>query len=296
MCTRVAPIAVVACLLFAACGGGDDASDSTTPDTDTAGETTTTAARSTTTSTSSSTTTTTSLVVEGATVVVANSSIVSGAAGRMTDELAGAGFTTGTPTNGTERLEQSVVYYTDADGAEQVAQSVGVVLGGVEVDAMPDPIPTESGTLEGAQVLLLLGNEQADQTLAELGGGSDTGDTADTSGTADAAVDTSGSTIVVANDSGVDGAAGAMSDELESAGFAVGTPTNGVEPRADSVVYYTDADGAQDDAEVLAEALGGVDVEPMPDEIPTESGELDGEVLLLLGTNQAGKTLDELSP
>jgi hypothetical protein len=286
MCTRLASIAVVACLLVAACGGGDDSSDSSAPDTEPAGQTTTTAARSTTTS-SSSTTTTTSLVVEGATVVVANSSIVSGAAGRMTDELTRAGFTTGAATNGTERLEQSVVYYTDASGAQDVAESVGVVLGDVEVGPMPDPIPTESGTLEGAQVLVLLGNEQADSTLDELSGAPASTDTA---------VDTSGSTIVVANDSGVDGAAGSMTDELEAAGFTVGTPTNGVEPRTDSVVYYTDADGAQDDAEVLAEALGGVDVEPMPDTIPTESGELDGEVLLLLGTNQAGKTLNELSP
>ena len=34
----------------------------------------------------------------------------------------------------------------------------------------------------------------------------------------------------------------------------------------------------------------------MPDPIPTESGELDGDVLLLLGTNQAGKSLSQLNP
>jgi hypothetical protein len=292
MRTRVAPIVVAVCLLAAACGGDDDGADTTTPDTEPAATTATTA-RATTTTSSSSSTTTTSLVVEGATVVVANSSIVSGAAGRMTDELAGAGFTMGPATNGTDRLEESVVYYTDAEGAEAVAESVGSVLGGVETGAMPDPIPTETGTLEGAQVLLLLGNEQADRTLQELSGGGEE-ETADTTGGTTA--ETAGATRGGPNDSGVDGAAGAMSEELEAAGFTVGTPTNGVEPRADSIVYYTDADGAQGDAEVLAEALGGVDIEPMPDEIPTESGELDGEVLLLLGTNEAGKSLDELSP
>lgn len=285
MRTRVALIAMAGCLTIAACGGGDDSADSddTTPTTteSTDGSTTTTAAATTTTS-AAATTTTTPLVVEGATVVVANSSIVGGAAGRMTEELAGAGFTTGTPTNGLDRLEDSIVYYTDAAGAEDVADSVAGVLGGVEVDAMPDPIPTETGTLDDGQVLVLLGNKQADRTLDELSGGP--------------AVETSGSTVVVANDSGVDGAAGAMTTTLENAGFTMGEPTNGVEPRAESIVYYTDDDGAEDDAELLAESMGGLEVEAMPDPIPTESGELDGEVLLLLGTNEAGKSLSALNP
>jgi hypothetical protein len=50
------------------------------------------------------------------------------------------------------------------------------------------------------------------------------------------------------------------------------------------------------DAEILGAEFGGVDVEPMPDEIPTDSGELDGDVLLLLGTTEAGKSLGQLNP
>jgi flavodoxin len=287
MRTRVALIAVASCLSIATCGGGDDGADDTTPAESDVSTDPTTAATTTEapTTTAAATTTTEPIVVEGATVVVANSSIVGGAAGRMSAELTAAGFTTGTPTNGLDRIEESIVYFTEDAGAEDVADSVAVVLGGVEVDAMPDPIPTETGTLDDAQVLVLLGNEQADQTLDELSGGSEV-----------EPVETAGSTVVVANDSGVNGAAGAMTDELKDAGFTMGAPTNGVEPRADSIVYYTDADGAEDDATLLAETLGDVDVEAMPDPIPTESGELDGEVLLLLGTNQAGKSLDDLNP
>ncbi len=286
MCKRAAPIGLAAVLVLAACSGDDDDSggDSAESVAVTTDESTaTTAAPPTTDDTSATTTTdvtttTVELVTEGATVVVANSSIAGGAAGQMTAELAEAGFTTGTATNGTERLETSVVYYTDAEGAEAVAESVGVALGGVDVEAIPDPIPTESGALEGAQVLVMLGNAQAARTLDELAGAT--------------AVETSGSVVVVANDAGVDGAAGAMTADLELAGFAVGTPTNGLEARAESIVYYTDAAGAEEDAGLVAEALGGVDVEPMPDEIPTETGEIDGDVLLLLGTNQVGQRLE----
>ncbi len=285
---RIVPIALVGFLLLGACSDGDDDdSEGTTPATDvvatTAAPATTVAA--TTTTEPPATTTTLALVTEGATVVVANSSIVGGAAGRMTDELAGAGFTTGTATNGTDRLEDSIVYFTGDDGAEAVAESVGLALGGVTVEALPDPIPTETGTLDDGQVLVMLGNNQADRTLAELSGAD-----------APEPIENAGSVVVVANASGIDGSAGQMTDELVAVGFETGTPTNGIEQRAASIVYFTDADGAEADAELVAEALGGVDVEAIPDEIPTEDGELDGDILVLLGTNEAGSSLASLNP
>lgn len=313
MRTRIVPIALAGCLALAACGGGDDDGDSTTtteapteePAESVDSTTTTTAAPESTTTT----TTTPELVVEGATVVVANASIVGGSAGRMTDELGQAGFTTAEATNSTERVTDSIVYYTDAEGAQAVAESVGVAMGGLEVRAMPDPIPTESGDLGDAQVLVLLGDNQADRTLEELSGAgaadeetdeadgeSDESDESDEAGDATEAVETNGSTVVVANASGVSGSAGRMTDQLEQAGITVGEATNGVVQLADTVVHYTDAEGAQEDAETVATLLGGVEVEPMPDEIPTESSELDGEVLVLLGTNQADQALDSLNP
>lgn len=280
MCKRLVSLALVSGLFVAACSGGDDTSSTDPSTTDAAASTTVATTVAPTTSTSPDTTTT-SLVVEGAIVVVANSSIAGGSAGRMTDELASVGFTMGTPTNGLDRLEDSIVHYTDDSGAQEVAESAALALGGVEVSAMPDPIPTETGSIDG-QVLVLLGNKQADRTLADLTGAE--------------SITTAGSVVVVANDSGVDGAAGSMTTTLENTGFEVGTATNGVEPRAESIVYYTDDSDAEADAEILAAELGGVDVEPMPDEIPTESGELEGDILLLLGTAQAGKSLAQLNP
>lgn len=286
MRARAVSICVAAAVLLAACSGDDDdsedsvdtgsvmeSSDADVATTESPDDTTDPSA-----DTSVAPATTDELVTDGATVAVANSSVVGGAAGRMTDRLASAGFTTRTEMNGTERRRTSVVYYTDAEGAQEVAESVAAVLGGVDAQPLPDPIPTESGRLRGAQVLVMLGTAQADRTLDELEGGG--------------AVETAGSVVVVANAAGIDGAAGAMSAELEFAGFDVGTATNGTGQRARSIVYYGDAAGAQDDAELLAELLGGVDVEPMPDEIPTESGEVDGDVLLLLGTRQAGTSLE----
>lgn len=286
MFKRTVPVALAGCLFIAACGGDDDSATTTT----------TTIAETVdvpepepeATSTTSSTTTTTTiaaLVTEGATVIVANASIVGGTAGRMADELGLSGFTTGTPTNGAEKLDDSIVYYTTDEGAQAVAESVATALGGVEAAAMPEEIPTEAGTLDGGQVLVLLGNNQADQTIAQLSGEPGLSD-----------VDTNGLEIVVANVSGVSGSAGRMVTRLEDAGFTVGTPTNGVVQLAESVVHYTDTEGAQAEAETLAAALGGVDVEAMPDEIPTESSEIDGDILLLLGTNQADQTLGTLNP
>lgn len=43
-------------------------------------------------------------------------------------------------------------------------------LGGDDVKPLPDPAPTDSGTVDGGGVLLLLGQNQADKTLEELTG------------------------------------------------------------------------------------------------------------------------------
>lgn len=115
------------------------------------------------------TTTQFEVVTEGATVVVANANNTGGSAGRMSDTLELAGFTMGTPTNATEILEASVVYYDPAtSGAQVVAESVAYTMGDVEVAEVPTPIPTEDGTMGDGQVLVLLGSDEADKTLEEL--------------------------------------------------------------------------------------------------------------------------------
>ncbi len=108
-----------------------------------------------------------------------------------------------------------------------------------------------------------------------------------------------GATVIVANASGVPQSAGGMTTELTSAGFTMGTATNSTQSGlVASVVYYDPAiPAAQAVAESVARVMGGLAVETLPSPIPVEGGSLDGAgVLVLLGTDQAGKTLAELAP
>ncbi|MEM1334485.1 MAG: LytR C-terminal domain-containing protein, partial [Actinomycetota bacterium] len=116
------------------------------------------------------TTTTIPLVTEGATVAVANANTVGGSAGDMTKTLELEGFTMGTAVNASgPNLQDSIVYYDPGvAGALDVANSVAFVLGGLSVSEVTTPVPTESGSLDGAGVLLLLGDNQAGRSAAEL--------------------------------------------------------------------------------------------------------------------------------
>ena len=118
------------------------------------------------------TTTTTEppLVTEGATVVVANASGVPGSAGRMSTELATLGFTMAEATNSTQSgLTASIVQYDPTIAAAQaVAESVARSMGGLTVEVVPTPAPVEGGSLNGAGVVVLLGTDEADKTIAQL--------------------------------------------------------------------------------------------------------------------------------
>lgn len=120
--------------------------------------------------TSSTTTTEPPLVTEGATVIVANASGVPGSAGRMTTELATVGFTMGEATNSTQSgLTASIVQYDPTIAAAQaVAESVARSMGGLTVEVVPTPAPVDGGSLNGAGVLVLLGTDEADKTIAQL--------------------------------------------------------------------------------------------------------------------------------
>ncbi len=121
--------------------------------------------------TSTTTTTEPPLVTEGATVVVANASGVGGSAGRMTTELQSVGFTMVEPAiNSTQSgLTASIVQYDPANTAAlAVAESVARTMGGLTVEVVPTPAPVEGGSLNGAGVLVLLGTDQADKTIAQL--------------------------------------------------------------------------------------------------------------------------------
>ncbi len=110
-----------------------------------------------------------------------------------------------------------------------------------------------------------------------------------------------GASVIVANASDIGGTAAQMTRAIEGAGFAVVEPTNAAgltEPLAASIVYFdTTQAGAQPVAETLARQLGGgVSVLPLDGTAQVDEGNLNGAgVLLLLGTDKAGRTLAELA-
>jgi len=120
------------------------------------------------------TTTEPPIVTGGASVIVANANGVGGSASSMSRALeTGPGFTVVDPVNASATIGDidSTVIYFDATvpAAQTVATSLSLVLGGVGTIApMPETPPTSDGSLNGAAVLLMLGNDKAGKTLQEL--------------------------------------------------------------------------------------------------------------------------------
>lgn len=109
---------------------------------------------------------------------------------------------------------------------------------------------------------------------------------------------TTGASVLVANANTVGGSAGIMTKTLEAAGYTVIDPVDASGPNVtSSIVYYDEAQAAAEAvANSVARDLGGVDVLVLPDPAPTASGDIgDAGVMVLLGDDEAGKTLEELS-
>lgn len=108
-----------------------------------------------------------------------------------------------------------------------------------------------------------------------------------------------GAVVVVANANNVNGSAGAMSDLLGGAGFSMGTPTNASTGQLETTVIYFDP--ANENAQIVAESVnrvlgGDSSISQVGTPAQTQSGELEGDVLVLLGNDKAGSTLEELAP
>ncbi len=104
----------------------------------------------------------TTVVLTAFKIQIANASGIAGSAGQLTTELQGRGYIVQPALNKSEitpKQTVTVVYYLL--GSEVVAASVAKVLGGVAVAAMPEPVPTETGELGEASVLILLGSDIA---------------------------------------------------------------------------------------------------------------------------------------
>ena len=105
-------------------------------------------------------------------------------------------------------------------------------------------------------------------------------------------------TVVVANASGIGGSAGQMKTALEAVGYTTGDATDSSEGQRDtSLVYFARNDaGARATAQSVARDMGGLRVQRMPAEPPVTGDIGDATVLVMLGTDAAGKTLAELNP
>jgi hypothetical protein len=114
------------------------------------------------------------IVVDGASVIIANANTVGGSAGSMKRALeTGPGFTVVDAVNSSAAvgdINDSVIYFNaENPQAEPVAQSLSEVLGGVSsVAPLSGTPPTADGDMKGADVLLMLADDKAGKTLAEL--------------------------------------------------------------------------------------------------------------------------------
>lgn len=122
-------------------------------------------------------TTAPALVTTGTKVQVANASTANGAAGAMTTAVEAKGFEMAEAVTGSEKVDKTkVLYNADDPNALAVATSLGTLFPGAEVVASGLPIPTATGAwAEGSGVLLVLGNDYATKTLAEIAGEPATG-------------------------------------------------------------------------------------------------------------------------
>lgn len=155
-------------------------------------------------------------------------------------------------------------------------------------------------------VLLAYGFPDGDATQSAATDGSIPVDETTVPGTADPGGDPSGSTappttgsdarppaevtVLVANGSGVSGAAQEFTDTLNTAGYVTAPAANA--DRKDystTTVFFVGEEQAEAAAVATALGLDPSAVQPMPDPPPTEDGDLrNATVLVVLGTDQAG--------
>ena len=113
-------------------------------------------------------------ITAGALVIVANSSHQNGVAKTLSSALQGQNFTMGTPVTGSAKVAATKIQYKSGDAvAQQVAQSIAVLMGvTAPVEVFGTPIALKDPTTLGdATVLVLLGDDKAAKTLAQMTGG-----------------------------------------------------------------------------------------------------------------------------
>ena len=130
-------------------------------------------------------TTTVAAVTTGTKVQVANASSIDGAAKQMSTAVGAKGYDMAEPVSASEKLELSkVLYNPDDPTALPVATSLAALFGNIEIVAQGVPVPVATGNwAEGSGVVLMLGNDSAGKTLAQINGEPVTGVTVATTTT-----------------------------------------------------------------------------------------------------------------
>jgi hypothetical protein len=109
-------------------------------------------------------------------------------------------------------------------------------------------------------------------------------------------VSKSEATVVVANASGVDGSATAMTEDLDEAGYTTGEVSNSTGSAVNqSIIYYVEDDPTSlGVAQLLAEQIPTARMVPMPQQPPLDRPLNGATVVLMLGRDAAGRPLGEL--
>jgi LytR cell envelope-related transcriptional attenuator len=110
---------------------------------------------------------------------------------------------------------------------------------------------------------------------------------------------TEGATVIVANASAAGGAAQILQDEIEELGYSVtdeATSDTNEEPLEESVVHFAEGVPAiRAVADSVARDLGGLTVEPMPSPVPIDPGLGTATVLVMMGSDIAGESVEDLA-
>lgn len=160
------------------------------------------------------------------------------------------------------------------------------------------PPPAQGSVVKGAILvvvavvigLLLLRDDGGSIAQVDVGAADNPAESADSTTTSSSSTTpepraTSEVKVLVANGSGVNGAAGATTTDLEALGYVTASPTDAERVTA-TVVYFTE--GYQPEAEVLAESIGaGPDaVMPLPTPAPVGDMQL-SNLLVVIGPDLA---------
>ena len=115
----------------------------------------------------------------GASVLVVNSSHQNGVAKTLNSALQGKQFTMVPPTNGATKEAVTKIQYANGDtAAQQVAQSIAVLMGVASIEVLPTPVQiADPAALGAATVVVLLGDDKAGKTLAQMTGAATTATT-----------------------------------------------------------------------------------------------------------------------